>query len=186
MERFAALGASTEILASKLAAVPADGWAARSVCPDWTVRELANHVIGGAHRYRLLLERASDAEIAASRAIDFVGDDPVGTLRDLQRRLDTALRDAGATDRVVAHRAGETTGGELLGMRVIEQLLHGWDIAASVGGDTAIDEDVCAFVLSECTESIERLRGQGFYDARLDGAGESARARLLALTGRTG
>ena len=183
MDAFPALDLSTRELRSRLAATTADHWALPSNCAGWSVRALANHVIGGAHRYALLLAGADESEVAASRDADYVGDDPVGTLDHHQEELVAMLRRPGALHRTVAHRAGDTSGAELLGMRIIEQTLHAWDIARSVGGDEDIDESLCAYLVDSHYETIERLRTHGFYASPTDTIG-SARRRLLSLSGR--
>lgn len=48
-------------------------------------------------------------------------------------------------------------------MRIIEQTLHAWDIASSVGGDTHLDEGLCDHILTSHRSAIERLRAHGFY-----------------------
>ena len=81
-------------------------------------------------------------------------------------------------------QTGDMTGAELLYYRVIEQTMHGWDIARSVGGETNIDEALCEYILSG-HDTIERLRGQRLFGPTTISNDDSAFSRLLSLTGRT-
>ena len=50
-----------------------------------------------------------------------------------------AFAEPGALDRIVAHPAMEMPGSQLLGFRIGEYGLHGWDLARAIGADDAID-----------------------------------------------
>jgi uncharacterized protein (TIGR03086 family) len=179
-----ALDLSTALLRRRLAELDSDAFGLPSVCAGWTVRDVANHVIGGAQRYCLLMCHADDQQLEPTRHHDYVADGAVTSLDQHQNELARLFRQPGAFDTIVAHRAGDATGAELLGMRVIEQTLHEWDIARSVGGDEAIDPSLCEYVLTWWTGSIDRLRAFGFYAAARQPRGDSAQERLLALAGR--
>jgi uncharacterized protein (TIGR03086 family) len=182
MDDLAALDLSTAFLRARLVAVSDDRWDAATPCEGWTVRDVAAHVIGDAVRYRLWLEGAPDEEVVASRAVDFAGDDPVGALDRIQGALRAALAAPGALDRVVAHSAGVIGGRELLELRMLEQALHGWDIAVGSGADDTIGDDLCARLL-EAAPTIDRLRQAGYYAAASTPAG-SLQERLLSAAGR--
>jgi len=183
MDAFAALDCSTALLRRQLAAVGAQQWEQPSACVGWSVRQVADHVLGGGHRYALWLADTPRAEVDATRALDFVGDDPVGALDRHARTLREAFAAPGALERTVAHVAGEVPGIGLLELRVLEQTLHAWDIAVGIGGDRTIDPGLCAFLL-DAEPTVERLRGQGYYDPAVPGAGGSSQERLLRITGR--
>ena len=183
MDDLTALDLSTALLRSRLAAVPDDRWRAPTPCPGWTVRDVAAHVGGDAVRYRLWVEGAPDADVEASRAVDFAGDDPVAALDRIQGDLRAALAAPGALDRTVTHSAGAILGRELLELRMIEQTLHAWDIAVGGGGDECIGDELCARLL-QAAPTIERLRGAGYYATATGDAADSPQGRLLRLAGR--
>lgn len=186
MDAFAALDASTALLRRQLAAVGPDQWDAPSACEGWSVRQVADHVLGGGYRYRLWLTGAPRVEVDASRAWDFVGADAVASLDEHAASLRAALAEPGALARPVAHVAGEIAGSGLLELRVLEQTLHAWDIAVGIDGDRTIDPDLCAHLLATAS-TVERLREQGYYAPASPAApddGVPAQERLLRLTGR--
>jgi uncharacterized protein (TIGR03086 family) len=184
MDGLTALHESTALLRGRLAELDSDQLDLPSVCAGWTVRDVANHVIGGAHRYCLLMCHADDGELAATRDHNYVAEGAVSALDRHQSRLAGLLRSPGAFETTVRHRAGDATGEELLGMRVIEQTLHAWDIARSVGNDETISPSLCEHILTWWTGSIDRLRTFGFYADATEPAEHTAQGKLLALAGR--
>jgi uncharacterized protein (TIGR03086 family) len=152
-------------------------------CPGWTVSDLLDHVVGGAKRYALLLEGAPSALVEETRhqrqpfptiAVDYVR---------LEERFRRAYREAspGVT---VNHRAGAIGRDELLRMRLLECVLHRWDLGHAIGSGPALDDSLCATVLSECASTLTRLAQLGFYAPLPERAGEGNAARLLAASGR--
>jgi uncharacterized protein (TIGR03086 family) len=185
MDGLTALDLSSALLRERLGELDSDHFGLPSVCADWTVRDVANHVIGGAHRYCLLMCHAADEELEPTRDHDYVAEGAVTALDRHQSELGRLFRRPGAFETIVHHRLFDVTGEELLGMRVIEETLHAWDIARSVGSDEAIDPRLCEHILTWWTGLIDRLRTFGVYaSATKPPTGDSAQARLLALAGR--
>ena len=138
---------------------------------------------GGNVRYRMLLHGAGAAEVDASRALDHVGDDPPALFARTADEVVAAFHEPGALERVVDHPAGRRTGRELLGQRVVEWAVHGWDLARAVGGDEALDPAVVEW-LWEQTALVERGRQDGFYAAEDVRSDAPLQARLLQRFGR--
>ena len=60
---------------ARLAAVPADRWGDASVCGEWTVKDVADHIVGGNRFAVALLDGASTEEaMDAARTGSFEGD----------------------------------------------------------------------------------------------------------------
>lgn len=185
MRELDALDASTALLRARLAAVTPDRWDAPSPCEGWTAQDVAEHVVGDAVRYRLWMVGAPAEEVTASRALTFLGDDPVASLDQIQGALRAAFAAPGALERVARHSAGEIAGRDLLELRILEQTLHAWDIAVATGTDPAIGDDLCERLIGSAA-TIERLRGHGYYGpaTALAGPGDTLQDRLLRLAGR--
>ena len=68
-----------------LAAVRQDQWGAPSACAEWTVRDVAGHVIWGQHQMRAWATGEDYAEMTGARGAPhpaaMAGDDPVATWR---------------------------------------------------------------------------------------------------------
>lgn len=176
---------TTALCRDALTAVDPDSWDHPSSLPGWTVRELANHVVGGAHRYALILRGAPHDDLERSRAADHLGGDAVTAFLRLEGALATELDQPGAFTRVVRHRAGPTTGRTLFGLRMIEQVVHAWDLARSDDASLGLDPALCRYLRESQREAVEWLRSQGFYaPARETGPDADEQTLLLALTGR--
>lgn len=91
---------------------------------------------------------------------------------------------------MVAYRAlpvREMTGLELLRMRVLEQTLHSWDLAASLDLDDDLEQDLTDYLLREGIDLIRELRGVDHYAAphrRTQPPADDRTTYLLHLSGR--
>jgi len=154
-----------------------------SPCDGWTVYDVANHVVGGAVRYRMLLDGASTEEVETARDGDHLQPDPVTAAG----RAGDALFEAasGGLGRVVHHRGGDRSAEDLLVMRVFEQTLHGWDIATGLGVQPGLDPLVCGFLLGRL-DILHSGRERGMYAAPGGTGTRAATAcvRLLVEAGR--
>ncbi|MFE5482506.1 TIGR03086 family metal-binding protein [Streptomyces sp. NPDC056527] len=165
--------------------VTADQLARPSVCADWTVRELVNHLVlytghGLEHRAR---RRQLPEEIVR---------------RDFTADADWARRYADQLDRALAAWEkpdvwdGEVDTGHvtmpatvIASLLVKELALHGWDLARSTGQDLTVPEATGRFLLGVVEEHAETYRRyDGFaepFEAHHDAP---AFARALATSGR--
>jgi len=157
---------------------------APSGCADWSNRELVNHLVGGGDRYAILLRGGGEAEVAATRSTDYVGDgDPVAPFWLFQN----AFRDAMATadlDVEVEHRAGWRPGRQLVAMRVMELALHAYDLAQGIGATWEPSDGLVEYLLVEAVPILDEFRGWGMVDAVGEAASQRPVDRLLALAGR--
>ena len=170
---------------SRLADVTADDWARQTPCPDWDVRALVNHVIGGNRRYVMLLHGASADEVNATRVLDHLGTDPVDAFEATADEVEAAFREPGALVAVVKHPAGDRTGEVLLEMRIVDFAVHAWDLACAIGARGDLDADLVRF-LSDRAELADQGRRDGFYGAAASGPpGEPLQNRVLRLFGRS-
>jgi uncharacterized protein (TIGR03086 family) len=171
--------------AQRLVLVQPDQWSAPTPCTEWDVRALVNHVVGGNHRYVMLLLGATATEVDATRAVDHLGGDPMASFVASAAELSAAFREPGAMDRTAHHPAGERTGAQLIEMRVLDVGVHTWDLARAIGADESLDPDVIAFALN-LQDIFEAGREHGSFapppgKAPVD---FGAQARLLDLAGR--
>lgn len=126
---------------------PAD-WQRPTPCSEWDVRALVNHVVGANVRYQLLLHGAPTEQIEATRAVDHLGDDPLGSFVTTADRVVACFREDGALERIVHHVTGERRGRELMSMRILDAAVHGWDLARAIGADESLDDELVAFLLT--------------------------------------
>jgi uncharacterized protein (TIGR03086 family) len=183
-----ALRRAGEEYRQRLVQVGRDQWNLPSVCEGWTVKELADHVLGG-NRFTVPLLGGASADTAFSIAVDGDFDDDIVALFDesMAAQLE-AFAVPGALDVEVAHPAGATSGITFAGLRTGDLLLHAWDLARSIGVDDSLNSEVVEQVwqVYEPRLNAGAIGSGGFGDGATGTLGDDAALvlRLLDLTGR--
>ncbi|MFE0651174.1 TIGR03086 family metal-binding protein [Streptomyces sp. NPDC059534] len=166
-------------------AVTAEQLATPSVCADWTVRELANHlVLYSAHGLEHRALRTQLPEETVQR--DFTAEaDWAEAYAD---RLDRALA---AWERPEAWEGEVDLGSAAMPATTIASLLvkelalHGWDLARSTGQDFHLPEATAVFVLGVVEEHAEIYRQYEGFAAAVDVPDDAPPfTRALAAGGR--
>lgn len=173
--------------ATTLEQVGADQWSSPAGVGDWTVRDLVDHVIGGDRMSTAILGGGTRADGLAEFARSAADVDPVAAFAGASSEMATAFATPGALDRTVAHPAMEMPGSQLLGFRIGEYGLHGWDLARSIGADDTIDLDVAQALWDLMEPLAPFLAATGMFGDGPSGTvpdGASLQLRLLDLSGR--
>ena len=186
MEPIDALERATEAYEQRLVAVDPRQWGQPSACDGWSVKDLADHVLGG-NRFAVALLSGATADDAFAYAFEGGFDaDAVALTRDSADAQLEVFALPGALDRTVHHPVGDIDGATFLRLRLSDLLLHGWDLALSVGGDESMDDELVAIVW-DTYRSLGDLFQTGAFGAGPSGTLESdapLAVRLLDLTGR--
>jgi uncharacterized protein (TIGR03086 family) len=155
-----------------------------SVCEDWDVRALLNHVVSGNFWVPELVGGKTIADVGDRLDGDVLGDDHAAAYDRSAEVAGAAFRDEGAMDRPVAVSYGPVPGSVYCGHRFIDVLIHGWDVAKSTGQDTALPADL----VEACWEVVEPQRdllaGSGMFGHPVDLADADRQTQLLAALGR--
>jgi uncharacterized protein (TIGR03086 family) len=181
----ALLQAATDRFGGVLAQVTPEqyGWA--TPCPDWSVVDLVDHVVGG-NRWAVLLlagaeGRASWAEVqhlpkAADRRTDFA----------VSVTAQREAFEAAGPDVAVTHPFGATTAAGLLRLRIGDVIVHTWDLTRALGVDERLPDELVRAGLDIFAADGDRLVGTGAFGAGPDGAPPPVddQQRLLHLAGR--
>ena len=181
-----ALDRATQSFSQVLASLDTDACDRPTACGDWTIKDVANHVCGGALRYAHYLRGGMPEGIVWTRAADNLGDDPRAAHDRLSAELRTLFAQPGA-GLIRAHHPMQTvSGGGLLRMRVEELAVHGWDITSTLDPTSTIDNDLAVYILDRGALILQAQRDHGYF-AEVEPANPDATApaRLLALTGRS-
>jgi uncharacterized protein (TIGR03086 family) len=164
--------------ADVLAAVPADRWAAPSPCTEWTVREVANHLVAALDYFARAVTGAGEGDMEA----DHVGDDPAAAYRAVADRCLAAF-----TEPVLAAThpfpGGEAPGWVIANISLSESLVHGWDVATGAGLPYDPPAEAVAEVLSFQEGGGEKPPGAFAAPVRVP-PDASPLVRVLAATGR--
>ncbi len=135
----AALVGAAASYRARLVAIDPGQWDEPSVCDGWSVRDVADHVVGG-NRFAVgaLGGLSADDALARAMAPGFDGD-PVALFDASVAPQTEAFSAPGALDGVVHHVVGDLPASLFIGLRAGDMVLHGWDLARSTGGDEHLD-----------------------------------------------
>jgi uncharacterized protein (TIGR03086 family) len=168
-----------------VAGVDASRWGDPSVCSDWDVRGLVNHIVSGNLWVPELVGGRTIAEVGDRLDGDVLGTDPVAAYDASAAVAAEAFRRSGAMEVPVAVSYGPVPGSIYCGHRFIDVLVHGWDVARSTGQDTALDPALVEACWEVVEPQIDLLAGSGMFGAAAEApAGADRQAQLLLLLGR--
>jgi uncharacterized protein (TIGR03086 family) len=156
-----------------LAGVRDDQWDLPTPCADWSVRDVAEHLVGGTRRFARALREgspteppgpapsASPAEPPAPAPPGPPADPAPGGLaaayRESAADLLAACAAAGALDRVVTVPFGQVPGVVALHLRLVEALVHGWDVATATGQVARFDDEAVERALDFSRAQLSRI-----------------------------
>jgi len=170
-----------------LAQVGDDQWAAPTGNEGWSVRALVDHVVGGNRMAVAILRGGSKADGLAQFARSADDVDVVAAFEASRIELAQAFAAPGALEQTVAHPAMDMPAEQLLGFRLTEYALHGWDLARAIGANDHIDHDVLTALLALLEPMAEILPATGMFGTGSSGdVGDDAslQHRVLDLSGR--
>jgi uncharacterized protein (TIGR03086 family) len=165
-------------------AVGDEEWDLPTTCEGWDVRTVVAHVVVGDAQIPTLFEGG-----AVERVEEFnpsvLGPNPLATWRGTALAAIRAFSAPGALERRYAHPMGNIRGRNIIGFRISDSLVHGWDVAKALGEDVILDPELCEYCLDFWFPMASTLPGSGFFaPAIMPPADADAATRLLALLGR--
>lgn len=147
---------------------------AQTLCDEWDVRTLMNHMLQ-TQQYFVGAARGEDVAPPSPTPPELLGDDPVA---DFDRTcLDTVrtFEEPGVIEKT----------GPTLGIAFSDQLLHGWDLAASTGQTTTMPQDLPEAAYALIHGRFTEDQRKGLFKPEISVAPDSsAQDKLLAYTGR--
>jgi len=159
-------------------------------CSEWTVHDLANHLLATLELGRALLsDQMPDVQAGPGQvpAADLVGDDLLGAYRARSKAL-VAATTPEAVGRMHTTPLGQMPGAGLAGFAALDVLVHGWDLAKAVGVDAEIDASLAESMLAFARQAIGDeigTRAPRIGPEVTVAAGADPTARLVAYLGRT-
>jgi uncharacterized protein (TIGR03086 family) len=130
-------------------------------CVEWTVRDLANHLLATLELGRALLADEMptvEASPGALPARDLVGDDLLGAYRQGAKAL-VAATTVDAVGRSHATPLGDMPGAGLAGFAGLDVLVHGWDLATAIGRDATLERSLAEPMLAFARQTISDEMG---------------------------
>ncbi len=159
-----------------------------SPCEGWTVRDVINHITGGATMFAISAEQGSVSDEDLGRLMgggDNLGDDPQAAWATAAHRAMAAFEQPGVLEKVVTLPYGDMPGSVALNIAVFDVLTHAVDIARA-SGQTVQDTELLETALGVGREMIgPELRVPGLFGPEQPVGGTAPpEDRLLAFAGR--
>lgn len=155
-------------------------------CASWSVRDLVNHIIGGAHWFGATTEAGESSEPERSDWSDgdLVAEFDAGVARAL-----AAFEAPGAQEKTVKLPFGEFPGAIYMALATNDAFTHGWDLAKATGQSTDLDAGLAEQLLEVAPLAVpDAFRGpepMPFGPQVEAPEGATAADRLAAFFGRT-
>ena len=159
-----------------------------TLCTEWTVRDVLNHITGGAAYFG----RVAEGEVVSEEDIgqllgggDNLGDDYKGAFNTAADRALAAFSEPGVLDKIVKLPFGEVPASVALDIAIFDVSTHNCDIAQATGQPIK-DTEVLTTALDVGKRVVQKdMRVPGFFDAEqpcTDAAPPDQ--QLLAFAGR--
>jgi uncharacterized protein (TIGR03086 family) len=132
---------------SIVAAVESGQLALPTPCPEYDVRALLGHMVGGLNRIAVVGE-GGDGMAVDPRADDVPDDGWLAAYAVARARVTAAWADDARLDALVEVPWGKVPGRIALSGYVQEILTHGWDLARATGQPTELDPALASWVLA--------------------------------------
>ncbi|MFZ4519383.1 MAG: TIGR03086 family metal-binding protein [Microthrixaceae bacterium] len=200
MDTLRLLALATEEFRRRLLDVGEDQWDLPSDCEPWTVTQLVAHVVAGNALAAALAAGAStdDAKVVYAEAeASLDGSAPGGgtaTGATVLAAFDRSAADQiegfdrpGVLERVLHHPAFDMPGEMVLGFRIGDLTVHGWDLARSTGGDLDIRPELVEAVWGQVAPMGDMIAASGMFGDGPSGTvpeDAALQTRLLDLMGR--
>jgi len=142
---------------SVLSNVKADQMDDATPCKSWKVRDVVNHIVGGAQWFGTSTETGDGSGFQDS---DFASGDFVATFDEAAARAVAAFDAPGAQEKIIKLPFGEFPGAAFMGLATSDTFTHGWDLAKATGQSTDLDPELAAQILETAPMLVpDQFRG---------------------------
>jgi uncharacterized protein (TIGR03086 family) len=132
------LASAVPVTGHLVGAIEPGQWDLPTPCREWSVRDVVNHLVLGHRRFAAALTGGAPPAPDA----DLLAGDPESAYASSAEAMLAAFRADGALDRPVSIPAGTLPGRVACELRVVEALVHGWDLARATGRHLEFPEDL--------------------------------------------
>jgi uncharacterized protein (TIGR03086 family) len=169
----------SETFTTKVESVPPDRWESQTPCPDWTARQLLQHVVDTHGMFLGFVGRQLGV-------IPSSADDPLAAWRAARDRVQADLDDPAKADEGFESFSGPTTFAESVDRFLcFDQVIHGWDLAHATGLDETIPDDEIERITADVAAFGDAIRSRGACGPAIEPAPDAdPQTQLLNLVGR--
>jgi uncharacterized protein (TIGR03086 family) len=179
------LSRALDVCGALISGVGSGQWDGPTPCTELTVRDLVVHVVTGNYVFAEVL--AGTPLVAARAGAQVTPDgDLAAQYRDSARKLTAAYREPGVMEREFVISPGAMPGLGTLHIRIVELLVHGWDLAQATGQAADFPEDIAEQEIDRTQAALEAgpADRRPFDPPQPAAADAPAIDRLAALLGR--
>jgi uncharacterized protein (TIGR03086 family) len=159
-----------------------------SPCTEWTVRDVMNHMVGGAEMFGLCVRdgEVPDAKLGELMTGDNLGADYKASFTRAMAGAEEAFQIPGAMDRMVKLPFGEVPAGMAVNIAIFDVTIHAWDLAKATGQSTDLDPEVLAVAYQVAQGLLsDDMRNSGVFGPEVSVPEDAPMAsRLAGLAGR--
>jgi uncharacterized protein (TIGR03086 family) len=160
-------------------------WGDPTPCEDWDVRTLVNHIVSGNWWAAELASGATIADVGDRLDGDVLGTDPLAEYDDSAAAAAAVFRRPGAMEAPAAVSYGPVPGEVYCGHRLVDVLIHGWDLAVGTGQDRTLAPELVEVCLAVVEPQAAQLAASGaFHTDVVAPPGADHQTVLLAMLGR--
>jgi uncharacterized protein (TIGR03086 family) len=170
-----------------VAAIRDDQLGLPTPCDDWDVATLLHHVVYGNLWVAPLVSGETIEDVGDRFEGDILGADFVDAYDRSAEQAADAFRAEGAMDAMCPVSYGPVPGSVYCGHRLIDVLVHGWDLAVGTDGARTLPPELVDACLEVVAPQAEALAASGAFGSGVDvDVDAGPQTRLLALLGRVG
>lgn len=151
------------------------------VTDEWIIKAVVAHVVVAESQIPDVVNGGAFHRFDVDMSI--LGHDPVSVWRGTAVNALQAISEADL-DAVVAHPVGDISLRMVVGFRITDNLIHGWDVTATRGIDLELDPEIVAWALDFWLPLVPALEGSDAFGPMLEPVDDRPDSRLLALLGR--
>jgi uncharacterized protein (TIGR03086 family) len=170
-----------------LAAVRPDEWDEQSTCTEWTVRDVAGHVIWGQRQMRAWATGADYADRrgapGAPHPGEMAGADPVAVWRAARAESVPTLTPEALGRTTSITGLGDVPLAAMVTLLITDTVTHTWDIGHALGMGVQLEPNLVTTAFDWARSHV--VRRPGFFGPELaPPAGSDEQTRMLAFLGR--
>jgi uncharacterized protein (TIGR03086 family) len=156
-------------------------------CASWKVREVINHVVGGATYFAVTAETGTAP--TAGETTDFCAGDFVTEFNRGAARAVKAFEADGVMESTLRLPFAELPGAVFVNIATTDTFTHGWDLARATGQSTDLDPELAAtlleFARAFLSDALRGSDGTAPFGAQVEAPpGASPADELAAFLGR--
>jgi len=158
-------------------------------CEGWTVRDVLNHITGGAEMFTIAVTegKVPDEKLGQLMVGDNLGSDYKAAFAAASDRAQQAFGAPGVAEKMVTLPFGEMPAGVAVNFAIFDVTTHTWDLAKGTGQGTDLDPEVLGAALDAAQMMLnDDFRALGLFGEPVPVADDAPmQDRLAGITGRT-